>query len=59
MPIDSTEKSLFYAIEGNCRIGDIVERTPLATHKESLLDVARSFFERLWRYDQVVFDASQ
>ena len=50
MPIDSTEKSLFDAIDGNSSIRDIVQRT-----LPSSQNVARAFFERLWRYDQVVF----
>lgn len=59
MPIDSTEKCLFDAIDGNCSIGDIAERTLPSSQKRSQLDMARTFFERLWWYDQVVFDASQ
>jgi len=59
MPIDSPEKLLFEAIDGNCNIGDIVQRTLPSAQKKSPLDVARAFFERLWWYDQVVFDASQ
>jgi hypothetical protein len=59
MPIDPTEKLLFNAIDGNCSIGDIVQRVLPSSQKESQLDKARTFFERLWWYDQVVFDASQ
>jgi SAM-dependent methyltransferase len=51
MPIDSAEKCLFDAIDGNRSIGDIVAN--------SQQELARCFFERLWRYDQVVLDASQ
>jgi SAM-dependent methyltransferase len=58
MPIDSTEKRLFDAIDGNCTIGGIVERTLSSTQTKSHLDMARTFFEKLWWYDQVVFDAS-
>jgi 2-polyprenyl-3-methyl-5-hydroxy-6-metoxy-1,4-benzoquinol methylase len=56
MPIDSTEKRLFDAIDGNCSIGDIVERTLPTSQKKSHLDIGRAFFERLWWYDQVVFE---
>jgi hypothetical protein len=59
IPIDSTEKCLFDAIDGNSLIGDIAERTLPSSQKKSQLDMARAFFERLWWYDQVVFDASQ
>jgi SAM-dependent methyltransferase len=58
MPIDSTEKCLFDAIDGNCSIGDIVERTLPPSQRQSQIDTARASFERLWWYDQVVFDAS-
>jgi SAM-dependent methyltransferase len=59
IPIDSTEKRLFDAIDGNCSIGDIVERTLPSAQTKSQLDMARTFFEKLWWYDQVVFDASR
>ena len=59
MPLDPTEKVLFDAIDGDGRIGDIVERTSVSAHKEVQPDMARAFFERLWWYDQVVFDSSR
>ena len=59
MPIDSTEKRLFDTIDGNCSIGGIVERTLPSSQTKSQLDMARTFFEKLWWYDQVVFDASR
>src|SRR5262245_44490917 len=58
MPIDSTEKRLFDAIDGNCSIGGIVEKTLPSSQTKAQLDLARTFFEKLWWYDQVVFDAS-
>src|SRR5262249_12173350 len=59
MPIDSTEKRLFDSIEGRANIGGIVERTLPSSETKSQLDMARSFFEKLWWHDQVVFDASR
>jgi SAM-dependent methyltransferase len=59
MPIDSTEKRMLDAIDGKSSIGDIVERKLPSSNKKSQIDIARGFFERLWLYDQVVFDASQ
>ena len=59
MPIDSTEKGLFDAIDGNRSIGGIVERTLPSSQAKPQLDMARTFFEKLWHYDQVVFDASR
>ena len=58
MPIDSTEKALFDAIDGDLSVGGIVERT-LPSSRSSHLDTARAFFEKLWLYDQVVYDASR
>jgi len=55
LPIGSTDKRLFDAIDGVRGIGDIVEKTASSSHR----DIARTFFERLWWHDQVVFDASQ
>jgi len=59
MPIDSTEKGLFDAIDGNRSIGGIVERPVPSSPARPQLDQARTFFEKLWHYDQVVFDASR
>jgi SAM-dependent methyltransferase len=50
MVIDSQEKRLFDAIDGDRCIGDIAD--------SSSPGMTRGFFERLWRYDQVVFDTS-
>jgi SAM-dependent methyltransferase len=58
MPIDSTEKRLFDAIDGNRSIGAVLEGTLASSQTKSQLDMARTFFEKLWWYDQVVFDAS-
>jgi SAM-dependent methyltransferase len=54
LPINAAEKRLFDAIDGVRRIAEIVEQTPSAAPH----DAARAFFERLWWYDQVVFDAA-
>jgi SAM-dependent methyltransferase len=51
LPIDAEEKVIFEAIDGTRSIGEIVPDA--ATH-----GVARTLFERLWHYDQVVFDLS-
>jgi hypothetical protein len=59
LPIDSTGKRLFDAIDGNSSIASIAERTLPSSQTKSQLDVVRTFFEKLWWYDQVVFDASQ
>jgi SAM-dependent methyltransferase len=56
LPIDSEQKKLYEHIDGMLSIGEIINKVDIGeAHKEEL---ARSFFERLWWYDQVVFDAS-
>ena len=51
LPIDAQEKKLFDAIDGKCTISEIAGEHG---HRDSV----RALFERLWWYDQVVFDAS-
>jgi SAM-dependent methyltransferase len=59
LPIGTREKLLLEAIDGVRNIADIVERAAPASQRRTNLDVARTFFEKLWWHDQVVFDASQ
>jgi SAM-dependent methyltransferase len=60
MPIDATELSLFDGIDGHRTVGDIVNaRLTAGVQRAAGLEIARGFFERLWWYDQVVFDTSQ
>jgi SAM-dependent methyltransferase len=51
--IDVLEKQLFQAIDNRRTIGEIAE-----AHEEAAWK-ARGFFEKLWWYDQVVFDTSK
>jgi SAM-dependent methyltransferase len=57
LPIASAEKQWFDAIDGESSIGEIVERSLSSSHRTNL-EMPRTFFERLWWHDQVVFDAS-
>jgi SAM-dependent methyltransferase len=57
--IDAAEKRMFDAIDGKCSVGEIAKRAVPSSRTEPQLDLVRAFFERLWRYDQVVFDASR
>ena len=50
LPIDKHEKEMFERINGRRSIAEI--------NLDQSLPLARSFFERLWWYDQVVFDTS-
>lgn len=52
LPIDGLQKSLFDAIDGLRPIGELASDGALRA-------TARVLFERLWHYDQVVFDLSR
>lgn len=54
LPIDEREARLLDAIDGNRTLAAILEHAQPGAERES----ARDFFERLWWYDQIVFDAS-
>jgi SAM-dependent methyltransferase len=58
LPIDSAEKELFDAIDGYRSISEILGKQASASYRKSRRDIAQKFFERLWLYDQVVFDVS-
>ena len=55
LPIDALEKHMVNAIDGRRSIANIVDHAG----GERLLPRARTLFEKLFWYDQVVFDASQ
>jgi SAM-dependent methyltransferase len=59
LPISPTEKHWFDAIDGCRCIDEILEYGAATSQVPPQLEHARTFFERLWRYDQVVFDASR
>jgi SAM-dependent methyltransferase len=51
--LDEQDIRLFHGIDGRRSIAEIAERAARVNH-----DGVRGLFEKLWRYDQVVFDAS-
>jgi len=57
LPVDAEEKKLFDAIDGKRNIDEIIRNT--LPDDDDSHERAGSFFERLWQYDQVVFDASK
>jgi hypothetical protein len=59
LPINVAEKRLFDAIDGRRSVQEIVAHALPIGHDAAQPDTARTFFERLWWYDQVVFDASR
>ncbi len=56
LAIDNKEKRWFEAIDGQRTIGEILDRDP-GRNEQSAKDGCH-FFEKLWWYDLVVFDAS-
>jgi SAM-dependent methyltransferase len=59
LPIDPAEKSLFDGIDGIRSIEEIVANRFPSPRSTSSLERSRGFFERMWSYDQVVFDMSR
>jgi SAM-dependent methyltransferase len=55
LPIDALENQLLGAIDGKRTLAEILEFVAMNGNSERRV---LSFFERLWQYDQIVFDAS-
>ena len=53
LPVNELEKQMYEAIDGQRNISEIVEAVKYSSPH------ARSFFEKLWWYDQAVFDISR
>ncbi len=56
LTVDSFEDRLLGAIDGNRTLAEIMR---FASPDGDSEDRALRFFERLWRHDQIVFDASR
>ena len=59
LPIDASEERLLDAIDGSRSIKDILRIAADDPKHKGSQDSARRFIERLWRHDQIVFDASR
>ena len=59
MTINQNEKCWLDAIDGNRCIREILEDSSPLSQRTPTIEDARAFFQRLWWYDQVVFDASR
>jgi hypothetical protein len=59
LPIDKRQRRLFAAIDGQHTIAEILDRVFTRGERSRHHERTRFFFEQLWWYDQVVFDASQ
>jgi SAM-dependent methyltransferase len=59
--IDEQERRMFEAIDGRRKVSEIVDdvKKESALNAKEASKIARSFFEKLWWYDQVVFDTRQ
>jgi SAM-dependent methyltransferase len=57
-PINREEKTWFDAIDGERTIEEIINSCAVSKGSSGRRKRVRDFFERLWRYDHVVFDAS-
>ena len=55
LTVNSFEDRLLGAIDGSRTLGEILQ---IASHERDFERRALSFFERLWQYDQIVFNAS-
>ena len=53
LPVNEVEKQMFEAIDGRRNVSEIVEAVKYSSPH------ARDFFEKLWWYDQAVFDISR
>lgn len=53
LPVNEAEKQMYDAIDGQRSISEIIETVKYSS------PLARDFFEKLWCYDQVVFDMSR
>ncbi len=58
LPISDAENRLLDGIDGHRTAGEILERAQLSPLAAAQLELARTFFERLWWQDQLVFDTS-
>lgn len=58
LPIDSTEKALFEAVDGRRSMAEIADGVSGAGDAGERRASTREFFEHLWLWDHVVFDAS-
>ncbi|MEE8285216.1 MAG: class I SAM-dependent methyltransferase [Gammaproteobacteria bacterium] len=58
LPIDAVEERLFQAIDGANCIGGILRVALDNPGNPQNNERTGGFFERLWRYDQIVFDAA-
>jgi hypothetical protein len=53
LPVNELEKQMYDGIDGSRTISEIVEAVKFSSPQ------ARNFFEKLWWYDQAVFDISR
>jgi SAM-dependent methyltransferase len=58
-PVHKLQLRLYEGIDGERTLSEITRSVPSMGDFQQQAELARSFFEQLWWYDQVVFDASR
>jgi hypothetical protein len=59
LPVDEFELQLYKGINGERSVAEIMRTITTTENDQRQSERARSFFEQLWWYDQVVFDTSR
>jgi hypothetical protein len=54
LPINAAQERVFAAIDGRHTVGEILRDATSSDERSQ----GREFIERLWRYDQIVIDAT-
>jgi hypothetical protein len=59
LPLDSIERQWYDGIDGQHTVAEITHCTTSIRSYRQSREQAHTFFERLWSYDQVVFDGTR
>ena len=59
LPVDETQLRIYESIDGERTIADIMTAMPASGDIQQQSKLSPIFFEQLWCYDQVIFDASK
>jgi hypothetical protein len=58
LPIDASQEGLLNTIDGSRSVSEILRIAADDPQYDGNQESARTFIERLWHYDQIVFDTS-
>jgi hypothetical protein len=59
LPVDEFELQLYEEINGESSVAEMMSTMHKTRNRQKQSERVRSLFERLWWYDQVVFDTSR